>query len=305
MTETPIPLREDPDAPAALRDDLRRSQQAEGPPYDLDGGLARLEATLGTAGPMSPRAPSAGAPSGSSSDAAVRWLAGRGWQLLAGAAVVGAAIALVVTPRPLPPSGVAAERKGDGPALPPPAAGVVPVEKDAASRDPAAVSDPPLGPASPRGAEPSAVPPAKGARRRITPHVTEDGEAPAAARREIPARAAALPSEAAAPEVARAVDVPSPPPPVGEDLTRREVAHLAEVRRALATDPAQALRMAEEGHARFPAGFMREEREASAVIALFRLRRALEASRRADAFLARYPGGPFSDRIRALAGARL
>lgn len=80
---------------------------------------------------------------------------------------------------------------------------------------------------------------------------------------------------------------------------RAEIAHLARVRSLYARDPAAALRLAEEGHRRFPRGMYREEREALAVLSLARLGR--DAQPRARAFLARHPRGPFSEEIGRIA----
>jgi len=83
-----------------------------------------------------------------------------------------------------------------------------------------------------------------------------------------------------------------------DDALRRETAQLAEARRLSLRDPRAALALAERGHREFPQGMFHEEREAIAIFALDELGRTRVARRRATAFLARHPNGPFSERMR-------
>jgi hypothetical protein len=72
--------------------------------------------------------------------------------------------------------------------------------------------------------------------------------------------------------------------------------------RALATDPAEALSLAESHAKLFPSGSMAEEREVIAVSALERLGRDREARTRADRFMRMHAGNAYALRIqRALA----
>lgn len=86
-----------------------------------------------------------------------------------------------------------------------------------------------------------------------------------------------------------------------DDALRRETAELAEARRLLVRDPRGALALVERGNTEFPRGMFGEEREAIAILALVDLGQTSTARRRASAFLARYPHGPFSERIRGAA----
>jgi hypothetical protein len=104
-----------------------------------------------------------------------------------------------------------------------------------------------------------------------------------------------LPAESAA--------APSPRPSASsesaEDRLHAEMAQLAEIRSA---PPARALALADEGNRTFKGGIFYQEREALAIGALVRLGRSGEAKSRAQAFLARYPKGPYAERIRAETG---
>ena len=73
-------------------------------------------------------------------------------------------------------------------------------------------------------------------------------------------------------------------------------------RSALATDAAQALRLAEEHRRLHPTGQLSAERELIAVEALLRLGRRDEAVRRAAPRLARSPGSLYAKRLRQLLG---
>jgi hypothetical protein len=95
------------------------------------------------------------------------------------------------------------------------------------------------------------------------------------------------------PEQAREVRTAQPPPQraagdMNDDL-RREIAQVARIKALLGGDPAQAYRLAQAGHREFVRGMLREEREALAVLALWRMERTPQALRRSQAFLARYP----------------
>ena len=87
------------------------------------------------------------------------------------------------------------------------------------------------------------------------------------------------------------------------DLAQREILATNEMRRALESDPARALRLAEQGDSEFRGGMFGPERAAYAVLALVELGRMKEAKQRAKKFLARHPKGVLSERVqRALAG---
>jgi len=84
------------------------------------------------------------------------------------------------------------------------------------------------------------------------------------------------------------------------DLLQREVAHLKTVRRALASDPALALNLANAGHAEFKGGVLYQEREALALQALNALGRRAELEQRGERYLKSFPSGSFSDRVRGM-----
>jgi hypothetical protein len=98
----------------------------------------------------------------------------------------------------------------------------------------------------------------------------------------------------------------TPPKPAAEPATPpsgpTELEHTAAMKKALASDPARALALAEEGQRRFPDGMFARERAAYAVLALVELGRDQAARQRANAFLARYPKGPLAERVRTTAG---
>jgi len=78
----------------------------------------------------------------------------------------------------------------------------------------------------------------------------------------------------------------------------REARGLQAARGFLGRDPAEALARAEAGAAEFKAGQFAQEWEGVAVLALFELERRNEAERRAAAFLARFPNGPYAAQVR-------
>jgi hypothetical protein len=95
----------------------------------------------------------------------------------------------------------------------------------------------------------------------------------------------------------RAHPQPAAVPTSTDDLIRREVQHLAEVKRALSSNPAEALRLAEQGHKDFARGMLYQEREAAAVRALVRLGRGAEARARAARFVKRFPRSPYAEQL--------
>ena len=87
-----------------------------------------------------------------------------------------------------------------------------------------------------------------------------------------------------------------------DDLIRREVQHLAEVRTALASNPQEALRLAEQGHRDFARGMLYQEREALAIRALVRMGRTAQARARTEPFVARFPRSPYAEQLRRETG---
>jgi hypothetical protein len=68
-----------------------------------------------------------------------------------------------------------------------------------------------------------------------------------------------------------------------------EVAHLKQVRLASKSNHQEALRLAREGHQRFPGGLLHEEREGLLILSLQKLNQVEEAKQRAALFKSRYP----------------
>jgi RNA polymerase sigma-70 factor (ECF subfamily) len=96
-----------------------------------------------------------------------------------------------------------------------------------------------------------------------------------------------------------AADPSSPGDPPSPDAMR-EMQEVAAAQRLVAIDPARALFLVRAGEARFPSGYLREERRYVGVVALFKLGRLDEARADAARFLIDYPDGPFSARVSAM-----
>jgi hypothetical protein len=81
---------------------------------------------------------------------------------------------------------------------------------------------------------------------------------------------------------------------------------LSVAQRVLHTDAARTLSLARRGESEFAGSMFTQERQQLELLALVKLGRLDEAKRLARPYLARYPNGPFSDRVRrALATGRV
>ncbi len=89
-----------------------------------------------------------------------------------------------------------------------------------------------------------------------------------------------------------------PAPVVDESRLEREMQMLAVTQRVLATDPARALRLSEQGEREFRGSMFSAERRQLGLLALVKLGRLDEARRAGRPFLARYPKAPWSERLR-------
>jgi len=87
-----------------------------------------------------------------------------------------------------------------------------------------------------------------------------------------------------------------------DELYREELEHLARLKSVAGSSPAEAVRMADEGHARFTRGMLYQEREAIAIRSLSRAGQSGAARSRAERFLARFPKSPYAEQIRMAAG---
>jgi hypothetical protein len=77
---------------------------------------------------------------------------------------------------------------------------------------------------------------------------------------------------------------------------------MEKIRLTASQDPATAVALAEEGERRFPGSAATEERSALAIRALINLQRMGAARGRAEVFLQRYPGSPYSNEVAAKTG---
>ena len=99
---------------------------------------------------------------------------------------------------------------------------------------------------------------------------------------------------------AQAKDAPSaaaaPAPPSPDELA--ELRDVADAERALGTDPAGALALVRADDARFPEGYLAEERRYVSIMALLKLGRVEQARPHVADFLRAYPDGAFARRVR-------
>jgi hypothetical protein len=109
----------------------------------------------------------------------------------------------------------------------------------------------------------------------------------------------AVEEPAKAEETARpAGDAVKPAPVVDDSRLEREMQMLAVTQRVLASDPARALRLSEQGEREFGGSMFSAERRQLGLLALVKLGRLDEARRAGRPFLARYPKAPWSERLR-------
>lgn len=112
-------------------------------------------------------------------------------------------------------------------------------------------------------------------------------------------------TEAASPSASR-VSSPVRSPveaPSRADMLREEMAHVAQMRSLVTSQPAKVVQMAGEGHKRFPKGLFYQEREALAIQALAAMGRRAEARTRGEQFLRAFPSSPMAERIRQASGS--
>jgi len=111
------------------------------------------------------------------------------------------------------------------------------------------------------------------------------------------------PARAVQPEAAAPSEEPKAPAvvaPARQDdaALEREMGMLSVAQRVLQSDPERALKLARQGEAEFAGSMFTQERQQLLLLSLIKLGRVDEAKRLARTYLARYPHGPFTDRVR-------
>jgi len=275
----PPRLLDDPSVAPELRADLKRAATSL-PAYNAAAGLASFQAAIGS----SLGAPTAAATHAAQAKTATAVTVGKSATVLGSAGAKVALLALgsaaLVTVGTLSfPSHVAAPQHH-------------PASHAAAPFPAAPIPTAPAQPAPTSLPEPTTLPPAPQAPALPAP----TAEAPVAVRDAGHARAR---ERTYAPTMHGATRQADP-----DDALRLEVAQLGQIKSVLDSDPAQAYRLAEAGHKTFSRGMLRPEREALATLALWNLGRRDEATRRAEAFLTRYPTSPLRARLQLLVERR-
>jgi hypothetical protein len=305
------------DQTPGLGRDLRAARGA-GTSYDVDAGLARFSASIGVAGAIGAAGELAGHGASVAAPGAV------GTAAVATQAAVASAKAMLAVKVAL--STVALASVGVASLA---LVGVVEVSSPAApARAPAGVASPlrdgappehgarqaPTLPMPPPQAPPPAPPAPPTPAERVAPAAAPCAtpSAPSAPAPSVPTPRASAPSPssasspvastpASADDAEVAVSEVATPAPAGdgsagESRVKAEMEQLARIRQS--GDPARALALADEGHARFPRGVFWQEREAAAITALTRLGRTADAAARARAFIARHPESPYASQLR-------
>ncbi len=282
--QPPCRLRLDTSVEPSLRRELARAPRSAEMPigYDLSAGLARFEASLGSAatGGSSARG------SGAAEQAAVGSEFGSKTALVTGlktALVTGLAVGLLAV------GGATLTSRS--------------VSKARSSSHPSTTSLPRLSPLQIAAVEPSA---------RGLPSELEESSARrerpnprASAARTAPLRSTQHPALSTTNGAAHQESTAAAergPAPVSTPATglAQEMEQLARVRSLEITHPEEALRLAEQGDSLFPGGLFRQERQAIAIQSLVRLHRVGEARQRARAFKQAYPRSPFAERMKQL-----
>jgi hypothetical protein len=285
MSADPLRLFEDAGLPERLRQDLAQARDAEAG-YDTEGGLARFSALIALA-------PASGVVASAVEAAAPHAAAG------AAASATEAATA----------AHAAASSAAAAGAVTSATAGTVLGAMGAKVAVGVAVLGIAVGAATFGSAGNDARAPAP-----VSARIAPPARAAVEASRQQLARVAAEADAATSPEVTTATDVrpaqpgmspsapSSAPASSATRLLEEETEHLAALREAAPSDPARAVRMAEEGARRFPRGVFAQEREVIAIRALAASGRGGEARVRAAAFRARHPESPAAEGLRRIAG---
>ena len=311
MTSEPVRLLEGLEASESERSLLRVGRSHAPVAYDVEEGAARFRAqltALAAAGAVTAGAGASGSSTALRGKALLSKLAFKVvLGLMAGGVFAGAGVV----------GGMHLARTSGHVDSPP----VMP-QPDAVVAVPPPVSAPPIAETTPLPSAPVEAPPARLAMpraprdvsRRPTSSAPHAGgattspdprdavdEAPAA-NSQPPAGPSVEPPRADPPRaeppepIAPAVSAPKPPELLSEVRT------VALARSLVERDPDAALELLEKTRREHPTGYFVEERQALTVLALSRAGRQSAAREQAAAFLRSYPNGPFSDRVRAVAG---
>jgi hypothetical protein len=261
MSADPMRLLEDPATADALRADLQVAADAHVAGFDAAGGLAQLQASIGTQ--TAPTVAGAGTVTGVKIAAATVVVAAVAWFGLRSSddapdanGPANPAIVATAEPAPAEPASPAVDH-------------AVPGERI----DQVPVAD---GLAHPDEVPAETVP------------VADEAEPPPAPVPEHPAEKT-TPRTVAPPAAASTIDV---------DSVLEEAKRVKQARRALDDDPALALRRTEALADDFPSGQLVEERRAIQIRALAALGRMDEARTQAEAFLRHYGRGPHAAAVR-------
>ncbi len=291
----PQRLLDDPELGAELRADLE-AVRSHAEPFDVAAGLTRFQTALGTEATATAHAaapPSAQGASSSTGSGAAAAKIGAGKLTALAVASFGGALALWgLSPEP-----------SQEPSAPPPAlVESAPPSQDASADPKAEVKVP----ATPRDDTTDAAEDLV-ERASPPPPIEEAPAAPAETRPQAPPVKPA--ATAAEPEVEEVATI-SPPeahsdagqdaPSDTSDALQREVKQLGEIRKALGSDPARALALANAGHREFADGRLYQEREALALRALRQLGRRAELERRGQRFIDKFPESPHATLVRSM-----
>lgn len=262
MKRDPVRLFDDPRMSQTLRDDLRAAEAEPGLRFNVDVQAQRLSTRIASDGAA---ATSSAAAKGAEGAAAVKVVVPFGVKVVGVAIVglVGGAVMLQMLRN-------AGTTVSEGPArgAPPPVIALPPPALD----PPSSVAQTPV--TTPIEGPAATVVKAKPTRPTVVRRVAVSDQ---------PGPSTVAPTAVVA--------------PVGGDL-KEEMSQLAEIRALARTNPARAVEMVQQGHARFTRGVFWQEREVLAITSLVALGRQAEARRRAVAALDRHPESPFAETLR-------
>jgi len=260
----PIRMMEDDQEAEGLRVDLSRAAEHD-VGYDVAAGVAAFEATLASAPAGTEVAGSGGAAGGGLGT-------GKLLMILVGVAAVGGAIAVGVGGSSDEPAPVVAKAEPDPrPAIVP----EPPAQEPAMPVQPTVASDP--------EPEPDSKP---------APDLRSDPAPQPVAKDPKPAKVkpTAKPKPKPAPE-------PEPSPAVDRHKAEMEATNRA--RKALASNPGQALELARKADKEFPGGLFGEQRDGIKALALLAMGKTESGRKAGEAYLRKHPKGTYADKLRS------